>query len=146
MNELTRRELLVAATAATQLFAASDRDLARLDAVAQAELVRQRKVSPLELVDAAISRIEKVNPQLNAVVWERFEKARAEARGNLPDGPFRGVPFLTKDLGCTTEGEPDSQGSRFLKNHHYVARVTTELARRIRAAGFINLGRTNSPE
>jgi amidase len=100
----------------------------------------------LELVDAAIRRIEKLNPQLNAVVWERFEKARAEARGSLPGGPFRGVPFLTKDLGCTTEGEPDSQGSRFLKNRRYVSRVTTELARRIRAAGFINLGRTNSPE
>src|SRR5262245_40853255 len=135
MAELTRRELLLAAAAATQLRAAVDTgDFARMDAVAQAELVRKRKVSPLELVDAAIRGIEKVNPQLNAVVWERFEKARAEARGTLPDGPFRGVPFLTKDLGCTTEGEPDSQGSRFLKNRRYVSSVTTELARRIRAA------------
>jgi len=117
-----------------------------LDACAQAELVREKKVSPLELVDAAIARIEKLNPRLNAVVWERFGKAREEARSPLPEGPFRGVPFLTKDLGCTTAGEPDSQGSRFLKNHRYAATVTTELARRIRAAGFINLGRTNSPE
>jgi amidase len=118
-----------------------------LDATAQAELVRRREASPLELVAAAIQRIEKVNPQLNAVVWERFEKARQEARSaDLPKGPFTGVPFLTKDLGCTTAGEPDSSGSRFLKENGYVASVTTELARRIKAAGFINLGRTNSPE
>jgi amidase len=118
-----------------------------LDATAQAELIRRRKASPIELVDAAIQRIQAVNPQLNAVVWERFEKARDEARSaQLPDGPFTGVPFLTKDLGCTTAGEPDSGGSRFLKENGYIASVTTELARRIKAAGFINLGRTNSPE
>lgn len=118
-----------------------------LDATAQAELVRRREASPAELVDAAILRIQKVNPQLNAVVWERFEKAREEARSaHLPEGPFTGVPFLTKDLGCTTAGEPDSGGSRFLKENGYIASVTTELARRIKAAGFINLGRTNSPE
>jgi len=121
--------------------------LTTLDATAQAELVRRREASPLELVDAAIQRIQNVNPQLNAVVWERFEKARQEARSaQLPQGPFTGVPFLTKDLGCTTEGEPDSSGSRFLKQNGYIASVTTELARRINAAGFINLGRTNTPE
>ena len=118
-----------------------------LDATAQAELVRRREASPLELVDAAIQRIQSVNPQLNAVVWERFEKARDEARSpHLPQGPFTGVPFLTKDLGCATAGEPDSSGSRFLKENGYIASITTELARRIKAAGFINLGRTNSPE
>ena len=70
-------------------------ELALLDATAQAELVRQRKASPRELVDAAIARIERVNPKLNAVIIQRFEKARAEAAApDLPDGPFRGVPFL----------------------------------------------------
>src|ERR1700722_12192513 len=118
-----------------------------LDATAQAELIRRGEATALELVDAAIQRIEKLNPQLNAVVWERFEQARAEARSaQLPRGPFTGVPFLTKDLGCATEGEPYSQGSRFLKKNRYVSDVTTELAHRIRAAGFINLGRTNTPE
>jgi amidase len=77
---------------------------------------------------------------------ERFEKARQEVRGALPKGPFTGVPFLTKDLGCTTAGEPETQGSRFLKNHKNTATATAELAKRIRAAGFINLGRTNTPE
>ncbi|MGP0071663.1 MAG: amidase [Bryobacteraceae bacterium] len=118
-----------------------------LDATALADLVRRREASPLELVDAAIQRIQSLNPQLNAVVWERFEKAREEARSaELPQGPFTGVPFLTKDLGCTTAGEPDSGGSRFLKENGNIASVTTELARRIKAAGFINLGRTNTPE
>jgi amidase len=127
--------------------AASTFDLAKMDATAQADLVRRGEMSPIELVDAGISRIQKLNPQLNAVVWERFARAREEARAaDLPHGPFRGVPFLTKDLGCTTAGEPDSQGSRFLQKYGYTAGVTTELARRIRAAGFINLGRTNSPE
>ncbi|MBI3681279.1 MAG: amidase [Acidobacteria bacterium] len=143
---MNRRELLQAAAAISAAAQASD-EIARLDATAQAELVRKGKASPLELVDAAIRRIEKLNPQLNAVVWERFEKARQEARsGSLPRGPFTGVPFLTKDLGCTTAGEPDSQGSRFLKNNGYKAAVTAELAHRIRRAGFINLGRTNTPE
>src|SRR5271156_7088804 len=101
-----------------------------MDATAQAELVRRREASPLELVDAAIQRIEKVNPQLNAVVWERFEKAREESRSaDLPKGPFSGVPFLTKDLGCTMAGEPDSQGSRFLKKAGYISGVTTALPR-----------------
>src|SRR5262245_40183643 len=95
MTEWTRRDFLIAAVATAQRRGGAEpADLARIDAVGQAELVRRKKVSPLELVDAAIRRIEKVNPQLNAVVWERFEKARGEARGSLPDGPFRGVPFL----------------------------------------------------
>src|SRR5713101_4083192 len=76
-------------------------ELANLDATAQAELIRRREVSPLELVDTAIAAIEKLNPQLNAVVTPLFDKARALARsGSIPDGPFRGVPFLLKDLGA----------------------------------------------
>src|SRR2546428_12987952 len=90
-------------------------ELALLDATAQAELVRQRHVSPRELVDAAIARIEHVNPQLNAVIIQRFEKARAEAPApDLPDGPFRGVPFLLKDLTCHPAGDPYHAGMRLL--------------------------------
>ncbi len=125
---------------------ASADELVAMDATGLAELVRKGEISPSELVEGAIRRIEKLNPQINAVVWERFDKARQEARVALPKGPFTGVPFLTKDAGCTTAGEPESQGSRFLKNHHNTATATAELAKRIRAAGFINLGRTNAPE
>src|SRR5205809_954675 len=122
-------------------------DVAFLDATAQAELVRQRKASPRELVDAAIARIERVNPKLNAVVIQRFEKARAEAAApDLPDGPFRGVPFLLKDLICHSAGDPYHAGMRLLRELGWVERHDTHLAARFRAAGFVFLGRTNVPE
>jgi amidase len=122
-------------------------ELAFLDATAQAELVRQRKASPRELVDAAIARIERLNPELNAVITQRFEKARAEAASpELPGGPFRGVPFLVKDLICHTAGDPYHAGMRFLRELGWVEPYDTHLAARFRAAGFVFLGRTNVPE
>src|SRR3989454_11657379 len=122
-------------------------ELALLDATAQAELVRQRKASPRELVDAAIARIERVNPKLNAVIIQRFEKARAEAAApDLPAGPFRGVPFLLKDLICHSAGDPYHAGLRPLRAPEWVERYDTHLAARFRAAGFVFLGRTNVPE
>ncbi|NRA00130.1 MAG: amidase, partial [Myxococcales bacterium] len=91
-------------------------ELARLDATAQAELVRSGDVTPSELVDAAIERIEAIDPTLNAVIHRRFEKAREEVQSaDLADGPFRGVPFLVKDAVCHTAGDPYHCGSRFLK-------------------------------
>lgn len=124
----------------------SSDDLARLDATAQADLVRRGQASPAELVEAAIERIERVNPQLNAVIGERFAAARAEARAELPDGPFRGVPFLVKDLTLKMAGEPYHAGTRVLRAVEYRAGSDTELARRFRAAGLVTLGRTNTPE
>lgn len=121
-------------------------DLADLDATAQAELVRSGEASPLELVDAAIARIERLNPQLNAVIHPRFEQAREAAAGDLPAGPFRGVPILFKDLFCAVAGDPYHEGMRFLKDAGYRARRTDELARRYLDAGFVYLGRTNTPE
>lgn len=121
-------------------------DLAALDATAQAELVRRGDVSPRELVDAAITRVEKLNPALNAVITERFDAARAETSAAVPDGPFRGVPFLLKDLACTMAGEPSLDGMRAAKNAHYVAKDDSFLVQRYRAAGFVVLGRTNTPE
>jgi len=122
-------------------------DLAALDATAQAELVRRGDATPLELVDAAITRVEKLQPQLNALTTERFERARAEAAmSDLPAGPFRGVPFLLKDLACTIEGEPSYDGMRALKDADYRAPVTSHLARRFREAGLVVLGRTSTPE
>jgi len=117
-----------------------------LDAVGQAELVRRGEVSPAELVDAAIGRIEARNPVLNAVIHERFDAARAEAAGALPDGAFRGVPFLVKDAVCAMAGEPLHAGMAFLKRHGHVADRDQWLAERYRAAGFVILGRTNLPE
>jgi amidase len=122
-------------------------DLTWLDAVAQAELVRKKEVTPLELVDAAIARIEKVNPQLNAVITPLFDKARAQAKsGEIPDGPFRGVPFLLKDLVCASAGDPIHNGMRLLRHANFVAPYDTYLAAKFRAAGFIFVGKTNTPE
>lgn len=121
-------------------------DLAKLDGTAQAELVRKGDAKPIELVDAAISRIERLNPQLNAVITPLFEKAREQAKGTLPDGPFRGVPLVLKDLTCTTAGDPYHAGMKLLKNEKWVARFDSYLAAKLRAAGFIFVGRTNTPE
>lgn len=121
-------------------------ELCVLDATAQAALVRSGAVSPAELVEAAIERIERVNPVLNAVIGDRFERARVEAAAPLPDGPFRGVPFLVKDLTLTMAGEPIHEGTRFLKRLGHVAPVDSFLADAFRAAGLVTLGRTNTPE
>jgi amidase len=115
-----------------------------LDATAQADLVRRGEVSPRELTEAAIARIEAVNPRLDAVIRTRFEAARLEADGNLPDGPFRGVPILFKDLGCTVAGEQTAFGLGPLRD--VAIPVTSYLAEQFRAAGFVPLGRTNVPE
>jgi amidase len=117
-----------------------------LDACALAQLVRDRDASPTELVDDAIDRIEKLNPELNAVIRPRFDLARQEAAAPLPDGPFRGVPIVLKDLMCFTAGEEIHEGMRVLKEARYVADRDQELARRLRAAGFVVVGRTNTPE
>src|SRR5437867_1309720 len=122
-------------------------ELALLDATAQAELVRQRKASPRELVDAAIARIERVNPALNAVITPLFEKARAAAdRADVPDGPFRGVPFLLKDLVCHSAGDPYHAGMGLLRELRWTEPADTHLAARFRVAGFTFLGKTNTPE
>src|SRR5262245_4523890 len=85
------------AAAGISLVVMSD-DLAFLDATAQADLVRRRQVSPAELTEAAIRRIERLNPTLNAVIHTFFERARAEARHVPSGGAFPGVPFLMKDI------------------------------------------------
>lgn len=121
-------------------------DLSRFDAIAQAALVRSGEVSPIELVDAAISRIESINPVLNAVIHERFEKARAEAQSSLPEGPFRGVPFLLKDLETRSIGDPHHAGTAFLKNAGFISDRDDHLTARFRAAGLVLVGRTNTPE
>jgi amidase len=122
-------------------------DLASLDATAQAALVRAREISPVELIDAAIARIKTVNPQLNAVIIPLFEQARAQAASTtLPEGPFRGVPLLIKDLVCQTKGDPYHAGMRLLRERQWTADHDTYLAAKFRAAGFICVGRTNVPE
>jgi amidase len=119
-------------------------ELAWLDATAQADLVRRGEASPKELVEAAIARIEALNPRLDAVIRTRFDQARAEAGGDLPNGPFRGVPILLKDLGATVAGETTAFGIGPMADA--AMPVSSFLAEHFRAAGFVVLGRTNVPE
>lgn len=116
------------------------------DATGLAALVRAGEVSAAELVEAAIARIEARNPALNAVVHRSFERARASAAepDALPDGPFRGVPFLLKDLKAHDAGQPSSGGSRLFAGRP--AAADDELVRRFKRAGLIVCGRTNTPE
>ncbi len=119
-------------------------ELAFMDATAQAELVRSREVTPLELVDAAIERIERLNPVLNAVVTPMYEQAHEAAAEELPQGPFTGVPFLLKDLISSYAGVRMTAGSAFLRD--YVPDHDSELVRRQKRAGLVILGKTNTPE
>jgi amidase len=119
-------------------------DLAELDGLAQAELVRSGQASPAELVDAAIDRIERLDPQLNAVVWPLFDRAREEAAGDLPPGPFRGVPLLLKDFGAELEGTPFTEGSDLAGD--YVSPDSQELTHRFQRAGFVICGKSNAAE
>jgi len=120
---------------------------ADLDATAQAELVRRGDVTATELLEAAIARIERLNPILNAVIHRLDDKARAEVASNrMGDGPFRGVPFLVKDVLCHTAGDPYHCGMRVLRDLDWHEQTDTTLASRFRAAGFVFVGKTNSPE
>jgi amidase len=85
-----------------------------LDATGQAELVRSGHVTALELLEAAIERIEAADPGINAVVMRWFDHARRTAAGALPDGVFRGVPFLLKDWTAAYAGQPLASGNRRL--------------------------------
>jgi amidase len=114
-----------------------------LDATAQAQLVSSGEVSPHELVEAAIGRVEALNGELNAVIHPLFEKALDTEPA---DGPFRGVPMVIKDLVCTTAGDPDHEGMRFLRDLDWRADEDSWLARRFREAGFVFVGRTSTPE
>ena len=118
-----------------------------LDATAQSELVASGKVSPLEMVNAAIERVERYDSKLNTLTYRWFEDARQLAASNdLPDGPFRGVPYLLKDLYAAEAGKPLSNGSKAYKAANYVSTEDTTLVARYKAAGLISIGRSNSPE
>jgi amidase len=121
--------------------------LAHMDATAQAELVRRGEASPGELVEAAIDRVQALNPKLNAVIHPLFEQGRAAAAADgLPDGPFRGVPFLFKDIGAMLAGQPLHLGMKALKEIDFRAPLDSYLGQRFRDAGLVTIGKTNVPE
>ena len=117
---------------------------AESDALHLAELVRQKKVTPAELTETAITLIESLNPKLNAVVIRDFERAKARASKGGPEGRFAGVPYLLKNIGSACEGLPLTNSLPFRKD--YVSPSDSEMVRRIKASGLNILGRTNVPE
>ncbi|GIN84305.1 amidase [Heyndrickxia sporothermodurans] len=115
------------------------------DAVGLASLVKKKVVSPKELVDTAFNRLEEVNPVLNAVVRSRQEKVYQELELlHIDDQPFAGVPILLKDISQAIEGEPLSSGSKLFMD--YYAKRDSNFVARLRKAGFLFIGHTNTPE
>jgi amidase len=119
-------------------------DIGWSDATDQAALVARGEVSPAELVDGAIERIERLNPELNAVIHPLFELARAAASTALPEGPFRGVPFLLKDFAAELQGTPFSEGTDL--SGDYVSPADQLLTTRFKESGLVICGKTNTPE
>jgi len=119
-------------------------DYTKYDGLGLAELVRSGAVSPRELTESAIERIEALNPKLNAVIVKLYDRARENSDHVDRDAPFAGVPFLVKDLMATIQGVPTAAGNRLLKNK--VATEDSELVRRWKRAGLVILGKTNTPE
>jgi amidase len=119
-------------------------EYSRHDAVGLAELVDRAEVTPQELLDVALKRADSVDPDLHAIVHRLDARARAQAAERLPEGPFRGVPFLVKDWDGTLRGAPYNAGSRALQG--YVAPHDSELFLRYQRAGLVIFGKTNTPE
>ena len=120
-------------------------DISSLDATAQADLVRNGQASPTELVDEAIRNIEKLNPELNAVIHPLFESARKRASKPL-SGPFAGVPLVVKDLDGELAGAPLHLGNKLLKELRHTGTADSFLFAKLQAAGFVIVGKTNTPE
>ena len=117
---------------------------ASYDALGLAERVRTGEATPADLLDTALARLESQNPTLNAVVIPMLDEARASLSAGLPDGPFRGVPFLLKDLYLQYEGVRTTNGCRLFE--HHVADHDSELVARYKRAGLVIFGKSASPE
>ena len=120
-------------------------DFEHYDALGLAELVQLGKVTPAELLDAAIERVEARNPRVNAVVMRLYDYGRQAIADGLPDGPFRGLPFLMKDLTASIAGVPMTRGSRFFSDAP-PPDADSEHVRRLKRAGLVIFGRTNTCE
>ncbi len=116
----------------------------RYDALGLAELVQKGEVTPAELCEEAIERIERINPQLNAVVRPMYDQGRETASKTGTDKPFAGVPFLLKDLMFDYAGVPTSMGCKSYQN--VILDHDSEMVARFKESGVVILGKTNTPE
>ncbi len=119
-------------------------DYEAYDALGLAALVETGDVSPRELLEEALVRVDAINPRLNAIAVLAVDAARDSINRGLPDGPFKGVPFLLKDLGAEAIDLPSHKGSTLFKDTVY--KHDSEIVRRLRATGLVMFGRTTSPE
>ena len=119
-------------------------DFLKYDGLGLAGLVSRKEVKPEELLEAAITRIDAINPRLNAVVTKMYDEASKTIAMGLPDGPFKGVPFLLKDLGAAYAGVRLTMGCKLMAN--YFPNYDNELVKRYKRAGLVCVGRTNTPE
>ena len=114
------------------------------DGVDLADLVRAGEITASEVLDAAVTRAEARNPALNAIVLPLYDRARAAIDAGLPRGTYTGVPYLLKDLGAALAGTPTTGGSRFMAD--VVPEVDSETVKRLKAAGMVLFGKTNTCE
>ena len=114
------------------------------DGLALAKLVRDGDISAAEVLELAVSRANAVNPMINCIVEELYDRARLQVKAGLPQGPFTGVPFLLKDLGMALQGTVTTQGSRFFSD--WVADYTSTVVERYQQAGLVIMGKSASPE
>lgn len=119
-------------------------DYDRFDATGLAALVAGKQITPSELLEAALARVDAHNGAINAVVNERRDFARQRAAGPLPEGPFTGVPFLIKDLSIEAKDFPAHNGSHLFKGTRYAGNA--EIFDRMQGTGVVTFGRTTSPE
>ncbi|WP_421723228.1 amidase [Bauldia sp.] len=119
-------------------------DYGSYDALGLADLIKRGEVTALEVVDAAISAIEQINPGLNALIYETFDHARGQVAEGVPDGPFHGVPYAIKELGSMWQGQPQTSCCPYFRD--VVAQKDSVLNQRLKEAGVILVGSTNAPE
>src|SRR2546426_935924 len=120
-------------------------DYEQYDATGLADLVRRRQVSPTELLEAAIERVQARNGAVNAVTMPLYDYARAAIAAGLPDGPFTGVPFLMKDLTAAIAGVPMTRSSQFFADAPPPTADSEHVAR-LKRAGLVIFGRRNTCE
>lgn len=122
----------------------SFKEYTQFDGVGLADLIRKGEISPLEVLEEAITRTEKINPKINAVITKMYDEAKRSIEKGLPEGPFKGVPIMLKDILQLYKGVRYTLGSKLFKD--YVPDIDSEYVRRLKNAGFVIIGKTNVPE
>jgi amidase len=120
------------------------KNYANYDALGLAQLIKNKEISATELLDTAIAQAEQENPAINAIITKLYDFGHQQIKQGLPEGPFSGVPFLLKDLMCSLEGTPLSNGSASLKGN--ISPSDSEMVKRYKSSGLVIFGKTNTPE